>query len=146
MSRDLELAKKLLKDKDLRLALAKDGHILATGERQGISDLLAIVDQLGEELKGAALADKVVGKAVAMVVRLMGIAEVYAQLASHAAQEELTRHDIPLECEHLTPHILNREGKDLCPFEKIALQHQDPRRAVEAFRVCLREMSKGQKP
>ena len=143
VSSDLELAKKVLGERGLRLALAKEGRILATGQREGIGDLMAIMDRLGEDLKGAALADRVVGKAVAMLVRLVGIAEVYGQFASRTALEELTEHGIPLDYEHLVPQILDREGKGLCPFEGIALRHQDPSLAVEAFRSCLREMVKG---
>ncbi|MFB0546828.1 MAG: hypothetical protein ACETWB_07950, partial [Anaerolineae bacterium] len=60
MKDDLQLAKETLITQNLSLALAKDERILGTSRREGIIDLLTFVDELGEELRGGALADKIV--------------------------------------------------------------------------------------
>lgn len=99
MSRDLELARAILRAQDKALVLVKDGRVLGTGERKGVADLLALAERLSEEAQGAALADRVVGKAAAMVAWSMGVASVYALLVSEPARETLVRGGVPLEYE-----------------------------------------------
>jgi hypothetical protein len=43
----------------------------------------------------------------------------------------------------MVPNILNRTGDDLCPMEKIALQHQEPEPAYEALKVKIVELMAG---
>ena len=91
MSGDLELARAVLRGQGKALVLAKDGRVLGTGERKGVADLLALAEQLGQEARRAALADRVVGKAAALVARSMGVASVYALLVSQPAREALAK-------------------------------------------------------
>ena len=140
MNADLELAKTILREQGKVLALVKDGYVLGTGERQGVADLLSLASQLGAQTQGAALADRVVGKAAAMIARSMGISAIYARLASETARQALGQ-DIPLEYEQLVPLILNRKGDGPCPLEKLVMTIDDPRQAVAALQGFLASRS-----
>ena len=100
--------------------------------------MLALAEQLGEEARGAALADRVMGKAAAMVARSMGVASVYALLVSEPARETLVRGGVPLECEQLVPTILNEKGDGPCPLERLVAAIEDPEEAVRVLRSFLR--------
>jgi len=140
MNIDLELAKTILREQGKVLVLVKDGYVLGTGERQGVADLLSLASQLGRQAQGAALADRVVGKAAAMVARSMGVSAIYARLASETARQALGL-EIPLEYEQLVPLILNRKGDGPCPLEKLVMTIDDPRQAVAALQSFIASRS-----
>ena len=131
---DLELAKERLRGGALAFAIAKQGVVLKTGTREGVGELLEALDELGDAARGASLADKVVGKAVAMVARLHKMSAVYSPLASEAAQSALDIDHIPLEFDNLVPLILNKRGDGPCPMERLTLSYDDPGLAVTALR------------
>jgi len=84
------------------------------------------------------LADKVVGKAVAMVARAAHLRAVYSPLASQAALDALTIDHIPLEYDRLVPLILNKRNDGPCPMEKLTQPIQNPLQAVTALREFVR--------
>ncbi len=131
---DLELAKQTLTADSLAFVLVKDGAILRTGRRQGIGELIQAVDALGDQARGAVLADKIAGKAVAMVARAAGFGAVYAALASQAGRDALAEDHIPLEYARLVPLILNQRNDGPCPMERLTLPISDPQTAVTALR------------
>ncbi|MBI4787909.1 MAG: DUF1893 domain-containing protein [Chloroflexi bacterium] len=135
---DLELAKQALFADSLAFAIAKDGAILWTGRRDGIGELIQTVDELGTAAQGASLADKIVGKAVAMVARRAGIRAVYSPLASAAARDALAREHISLECDRLVPLILNKRNDGPCPMERLTMSISDPAEALAALREFIR--------
>ena len=131
---DLEIAKQKLESESLAFVIAKDGAILRTGTRDGIGELLEAVDALGDAARGAALADKIVGKAVAMVARISGIRAVFSPLMSQAACDALSANQITFEYTHLVPLILNKRNDGPCPMERLTQPIDDPRAAVQALR------------
>ncbi len=135
---DVELARQALQRDALAFALVKDGVLLRTGAREGIGELLQAVEALGDGVRGASLADKIVGKAVAMVARAAGLRAVYATLASQAALDALAPDEIPLTYERLVPLILNKRNDGPCPMERLTLPLTDPLQAVDALREFVR--------
>ncbi len=135
---DVELARQALQRDALAFALVKDGVVLRTGEREGIGELLEAVDALGDGIRGASLADKIVGKAVAMIARAAGLCAVYATLASEAARDALVQDQIPLAYERLVPLILNKRSDGPCPMERLTLPLTDPLEALAALREFVR--------
>ncbi|HEX7594105.1 MAG TPA: DUF1893 domain-containing protein [Anaerolineae bacterium] len=131
---DLELAKQKLTRDSLAFVIAKGGAILRTGTREGIGELIEAVGALGDAVRGAALADKIVGKAVAMVARAARLGAVYSPLASQAARDALAIDQIPLEYDRLVPLILNKRNDGPCPMERLTLPIDDPVQAVDALR------------
>jgi lipoyl(octanoyl) transferase len=144
---DLAQARALLTSEGLAFALVHDGHVLHTSRQPGIVDLLTTVYELDGEaglaapLRGAALVDRIIGKAVAQVVRQTGIAAAYAGVLSEPARAVLS--DIRLVYDQLVPAILNQRGTDLCPMERLVLTLDDPAEAVSALRAFLQHRQSG---
>ena len=135
---DLELAQQTFRAGPLAFVIVKNGAVLRTGTRDGIGELIEAVDALGDAAHGASLADKIVGKAVAMVARTAQFCAVYSPLASQAALDALAIEHIPLKSDRLVPLILNKRNDGPCPMEKLTQPIQDPRQAVTALREFVR--------
>lgn len=135
---DLELSEQTFRGGSLAFVIVKNGAVLRSGTRDGIGELIEAVDALGDAAHGASLADKIVGKAVAMVARTAGFRAVYSPLASQAALDALAVEHIPLEYDRLVPLILNKRNDGPCPMEKLTQLIQDPHEAVTALREFAR--------
>ena len=79
---DIGLASCLLQEEKLNLVIVKGGQVLASSKGEGIYPLFKTILDKGDSLSGAALADKIVGAAIAMLCLYARIASVYADLAS----------------------------------------------------------------
>jgi hypothetical protein len=135
---DLELAKQKLQSDACAFVLVKEGVVLRVGTRDGIGELIEAMDALGDRARGAALADKIVGKAVAMVARLARVRAVYSPLMSQAACDALARDQIVFEYDRVVPLILNKRNDGPCPLERLTLPLDEPRAAVDALREFVR--------
>jgi hypothetical protein len=122
---DLTQARQLLETENLAFVLVKGGKVLATGDDYGVRELLASVDRLGPLARGASLADKIVGKAVALIVVHAGIRAVDTRVASESAVKLLKSHGVPLHTATIVPQILNRRGDGPCPMEKATTPFED---------------------
>lgn len=131
---DLDAARRMLDAEKLAFVIFKGGQEIARGAHDGVGELLAAVDRLGADVRGASLADKVVGKAVALVAAHAGIRAVDTPLASQAAVLVLQAHQIALRAETIVAHILNRRGDGVCPLEKLTQPLDEPAAAVAKLR------------
>ncbi|MBI5034647.1 MAG: DUF1893 domain-containing protein [Chloroflexi bacterium] len=131
---DLEIAKQKLNSDSLAFVIVNAGAILCAGTREGIGELIETIDALGDTLHGAALADKIVGKAVAMVARAAHIRAVYSPMMSQAACDALVVAHIPFEYDHLVPLVLNKRNDGPCPMERLTLPIDEPAQATAALR------------
>ena len=87
--------------------------------------------------KGQSVADKIIGKASALLLVYAQVKEVYTPLLSKAGREVFDRFHIPYEYDEETEYIVNRTGDDMCPMEKCVNQIDDPKEAFEALRKKL---------
>lgn len=117
------------------------GASLFADTRRGIRPLLDLIDQ-AQNLRGFAAADKVVGKAAALLYCRMGITHVYAPVISTPAIAVLERNGICLQYDQAVPAIFNRDRTDLCPMEKAVRHIDDPAAALDAIRTALAQLQK----
>ena len=137
MNPDLTQAIHLLNHGNYTCVLCKNTHI-HTSTQQGVKPLM---DLLTEDLSGFSAADKVVGKATALLYCLLGIRALHANVISESALEVLTDHQIPTRYTQLVPHISNRARDGRCPME-LATQHiSDPKDAPDVIRTALKKIS-----
>jgi len=102
---DLEIAKTRLKQRHLTLSIVKNGETLFETASYGISGFLEAIEKLGEKLHGSSVADKVVGKAIALLCVYAKVNAVYAIILSEKAKEVLQKHAIWHEWETLVEKI-----------------------------------------
>lgn len=134
---DLQTARAELDGSNWSIVVVKDGAVLARKRGGGIAPLVELVDALGDELRGASVADSVFGKAAALISAGAGVAAVYAGIATPQAVQELASRGIRCAYGSTVEHILNRSRDDLCPFEKLAGEVDDPARLLERVRRFL---------
>jgi len=113
------------------VAKAASGEIL-TSDARGILPPLNWLRKNPGLLRGAEAADKVVGKAAALLFAFGGVKYIWAECMSGAAIAYLESAGIPFEYAERVERIMNREGTGMCPMERRALAIDDP---AEAFRV-----------
>lgn len=135
---DLDLAKKRLNEKKLTLSVAKNGKIIFETTSHGVSGFLDAVEKLKDQLEGASVADKIVGKAIALLCVYAKVRAVYAVIMSKKAEAILEENKVYHKMNSLVENILNTERKGTCPFEKLAENISD---AEEAYRK-LRELQR----
>lgn len=140
---DLQLAKERLIKGGLALVIAKDSKVLFESGEHGILPFVNAVELLGAEMINSSVADRVVGKAIALLCAYVGVRAVYASILSRSAKHVLNAYGIYLEWGSVVEHILDARRSRPCPFEMAVEFVNDP---TEAYRV-IRELlisSKGE--
>ena len=126
-----------LKEEDLTCIVQKDDNILVSRQR-GIRPLLDWIAQ-GEDLHGAFAADRIVGKAAALLYALMGVKGVFAEVISESGLAALKKYGICAEYITLTPNIKRRDGNGLCPMEQTILSIDEPSARGNTEKACLKK-------
>lgn len=90
-----------------------------TFNQRGIADLYDMVKNKPCFLKGAAIADKVVGKGAAALMILGGTSIVYADVISLSALILLRESGVETDFGRVVPFIYNRNKTAWCPLERI---------------------------
>lgn len=117
-----------------------DGSRTYTSTRRGVRPLLELVES-GTDCAGFYAADKVVGKATALLYCLLKVRSVHALVISESALAVLAHHGIAVTFDQKVPQIRNRAGTGRCPME-LATEHiEDPRQAPAAIYRKLRELA-----
>lgn len=122
----LETAKLTLKNSEYTCVIASAGKVVFISDKRGIAPMVEYYHQYGEAHPGAALADKVMGRAAALLARLIGIGEVYTDVISQGALEELDKAGIAASFETKVDAIQNRAGTGLCPMEQLSRGVEGP--------------------
>ena len=128
---DIQLAKKLLNNFNYSLVVIKEGRLLDKKRERGIKPFLKAMDELGNNIENATIGDKIVGKAIALLSVYAKIKEIYTPLLSQKAVEILKRGKIDIYADKIAPYNKNREGTEICPFEKLLIGVSSPQKAFE---------------
>lgn len=124
---DLETAKNILAEGGYTCVLVKGGEFL-TFNKSGVAPLLELLES-AKDYSGFHAADRVAGKAAAMLYIKLGIKCVHAQLVSEPAAKAFADNGISLTYDTLVPFINNRTGNGLCPMEQAVVNISDPEQA-----------------
>lgn len=117
------------------LAISRGGKT-ETFNNKGVASLMALYGR--GELKGAYVADSIVGKAAAVIMAAGGVRAVYAALISELAVAVFENCGIYYEFSSLTPAIINRAGDGPCPMESAVKDISDPYEGVAVLKEKLR--------
>ncbi len=116
----------ILHSEGLTLVLKSDDGTIHRFTQRGVKDLLTLVTESPETLKGALIADKAVGKAAAACMVAGGVKHVHADVMSEPALALLQHHGVEAEYGTLVDHIINRTGDGWCPMERLSRDESDP--------------------
>ena len=107
-------------------------------ERRGVADLFSLVTDEPDFLRGASVADKVIGRGAALLLVKGGVREVYARVISSGALGVLRRAGIEVSFGEEVANIINRTGTDICPVEKLTACTESPDEAYELIKGFLK--------
>ena len=130
---DLETAKTQLFQNHLTLIFIKNNNILFKTKSHRLSGFLTAIQELDRKLENASVADKVVGRAVALLCAYARIKAIYAETLSMKAVDVLEKASIACDWKRLVETILDANKNDVCPFEKAAAKISIPKDAYEKF-------------
>ena len=97
----------------------------------GVKPLLTAITKAAPLLSGAVCADRVVGKAAALLFVYANVSFVYGETMSESALQILTANAVPHAFQNKVPFIQNRAGDGQCPMELLCADTSSP---LEAFK------------
>lgn len=133
---DWEKAKSMLQSGGYTCVLC-NGDRVYTSNLRGVRPLL---EMLETDVSGFYAADKVVGKATALLYCLLNVRAVHASVISQAALQVLQRGGIAVSWDSLVDYIKNRSGDGRCPMEQATEGIDDPQKALIAIQQKLKEL------
>ena len=110
--------------------------IASNGYRSFDSGIKPVIDRLNENIdyfKGLTVADKIIGKASAMLLTLSGVKELYCAVLSTAGKNILDKYGIAYHYDQLVDYIVNRKGDGMCPMEQTVKDIDDLNEAYKAL-------------
>jgi len=136
---DIDLTRSLWEEEKLNLVVVKGGQVLFSFREHGIAHFFQAVQSMGGSLHNAAMADRIVGSAVAMLCLHARITSIYAGIASQGALDMLKGQRVTVSSKSTVPYISNYDGTDLCPFGKLARSCQRPSQLFAALQSLFAE-------
>lgn len=128
--------------------LREGNHSLVVGnggthtyDTRGIATLLDLVTTGSPLLRGAEVADRVVGKAAAALMVLGGVTGVYALVVSDGALDLLGRYGVAVGYDRRTPHIVNRTNTGWCPMELACRDCQTAEDCLAEIKKCMKALA-----
>ena len=112
-----------------------------TFDRRGVADLYALLQEDSDFLKGASVADKVVGKAAAALMIVAGVSELHADVISRPALDLLAGSGVKVGYAEEVPHVINRSGTGWCPLETRCRDLRTPEECVAQIRDFMNAMN-----
>lgn len=103
-----------------------------------IKDIKEILRENESALRGATIADKVIGKVASSILAIGGVKEIYADTISKYAIPVLEENNIKYEYKNLVDYIKNNDQTGMCPMEN---KYKD----ISDINVIYNEMIKNNK-
>ncbi len=140
MEKRLERAKASLRGEITFAAVLSNGELI-TSEKKGIAPMMALLREDMEILRGACVADRVIGRAAALLMEKAGVAAAHGDIVSVHALRAFAKSGIPFTYEKKVDYIINRTKTGMCPMEQTVLEIEDADAAYEALKLKLAELS-----
>ena len=114
----------------VRCAAVKNGELYTSTEK-GLRPLLLWLRDDPGFLRDASVADKIVGRAAAMLMVYAGVREVFASVISNNALSLLKERGITVTYSMTAIAISNRRGDGICPMERAVAPIKEPEAAYK---------------
>jgi hypothetical protein len=124
------------------LMVWKDGEVVFSSPSKGIRPHLEAIEKLGRGgLVSSVMADKIVGRAAALLMLYSVPVEVHAGVITTKAKELLIARGVKVYHKMEVPVIKERDGRIYCPFEAMVQDINDPEEAYTAIVMKMRDMN-----
>lgn len=136
-------ARRMIRGESASCVLVRGGEIVFSASGRGVGPLLSLYENRPGLLRGSFAADRVVGKAAAMLLALGGAAGAWGEVMSETALRYLRERGLRAEYGRLVGTILGRGGKGLCPFERSVLVTEDPETGYRLIQATAARLQAG---
>lgn len=113
----LEQLKEILHNKDASLVVLYSNGDIKEYYQDRIKDIKDILNSDFSALKGAIVADKVIGKVAASILTVAGVKEIYSDVLSKIAIPVLEKNNVKYEYSKKVEYIKNKDNTGMCPME-----------------------------
>lgn len=138
--KDLDIAKEKLVADDLAICIVKNGKTIYTSKEKGIYPIYNAYKKMKDNLSGASIADRVIGKAAAMISDSVSISNLYTVIITEEALSILS--DVNVEYSKIVPFIKNRDKTDHCPIEKLSRRVKDTNELIKEIENFLKKIER----
>ena len=129
----------LLHSGEYSCVIANEGKV-RTFTQRGVADLYDLLTQEPDFLKGALIADKVVGKGAAALMISGGIKELYTDIISSKAMDLFRTSDVKVGFGQEVPFIWNRDRAGWCPVETMCSEEESAEAILPMIRDFLEKV------
>lgn len=129
--KSLQIAIKKLEQEGLSFILVKEGVVLKKSKEKGIKPILDLYREGSVLLEGGAVADRVMGRAGALLLRGGKTSRVYAQIMSEEAIKIFEEAGIEYSYDQRVPMILDKDMTGVCILEKISMEENSSQNLYE---------------
>ncbi len=109
---------------------------------RGVGDLCRLLHEEPELLRGACVADKVVGRAAAALMIAGGVRALHTRVVSRLALDLFARYGATVEvnADEVVDHVINRTQTDWCPLERRCADTQTVEACIERIDLFMNEL------
>lgn len=138
-NRDLQLAVRLLEECDDTFVAVRAETLVFRSKARGVAP---VFEAMGARvsLSGAVVADRVIGRAMALLLAGEGVRLVYGQTVSTPARVFLNARGLFAGAGREVPGIRNRAGDGPCPMEQATMDIEDPAKALAVVGAIRRDL------
>ncbi len=120
---------------DATCVLYRTEEDIQISREKGIRPLVLWMAEDKNALRGAAVADRIVGRAAAFLAVYGGAQAVYGEVMSEGAVSVLKNAGVAYRYKTLTDKIINRRGDGPCPMEQAVAGITDPAQAAAILKA-----------
>ncbi|MDZ7671934.1 MAG: DUF1893 domain-containing protein [Halanaerobiales bacterium] len=129
-----ELAINELNNSEYSLIIVKSNKIVYKSKKESVGSIVGLLENNPEILKDAIVADKIIGRAVAMICDYSSVNFCYGKIVSKGAVDIFEKRNLEYEAENIVKAIKNRDNTDLCPIEKLTLDVDDSEEGIKRIK------------
>ena len=130
---NIEYLKDILLKENHTIVIYKSDASVVVSDDRGVAPLMKLLKENKEQLRDSMIADKVIGKAAALLMVYAGVKEVFTPTISVPAIKAFEKHDVKITYDKVVERIINRKGDGLCPMETLCLNVENPEEAFDVI-------------
>jgi len=136
---NMDIAREALLNTNSSIVIVQYGKIWKEKKGEGIKPILETIEEMKDDLNGAVVGDKILGKASALLCAYANVGGVFALKATKTAIAVLIRAGIPGQTETLVETIENKKRDGMCPFEKMLSNIDSPEEAYTILKKAVKK-------
>ena len=129
----LDIVKERLYEKQASLVVMFKNGEIEEYYNPRVQDIVTILKENKDALKGATIADKVIGKVAGSLLAISGVKEIYANTISKIAIPVLEANNIKYSYKNKAEYIINNDKTGMCPMENKFKDETDLKKIYNYF-------------